>query len=193
MPTPAVQSGRADLNRRPHGPEPCALAGLSHAPNAPALYRHHYLFGKFRAPKTERGFLDYVSHRCYNPACLGKHCGVEQWKLVGLITRRSQVRILPPLLKKPACQKAGIFVSQSVDRNRRLRRLAQIFLRNLRNPRFLRLCNDKFATKSIAVCTPLGWRSGGVDRREVPRVGSRLLIRSCGGGWCRSPSRCAAL
>src|SRR5260221_10277803 len=26
--------------------------------------------------------------------------GVEQWQLVGLITRRSQVRILPPLLKK---------------------------------------------------------------------------------------------
>ena len=25
-------SGRADLNRRPHGPEPCALSGLSHAP-----------------------------------------------------------------------------------------------------------------------------------------------------------------
>ena len=27
-------SGRADLNRRPLGPEPSALAGLSHAPNA---------------------------------------------------------------------------------------------------------------------------------------------------------------
>ena len=26
-------SGRADLNRRPLGPEPSALAGLSHAPN----------------------------------------------------------------------------------------------------------------------------------------------------------------
>src|SRR5512136_1017543 len=25
--------------------------------------------------------------------------GVEQWQLVGLITRRSQVRVLPPLLK----------------------------------------------------------------------------------------------
>ena len=25
-------SGRADLNRGPHGPEPCALAGLSYAP-----------------------------------------------------------------------------------------------------------------------------------------------------------------
>jgi hypothetical protein len=31
------RSGRADLNRRPHGPEPCALAGLSHAPNALSL------------------------------------------------------------------------------------------------------------------------------------------------------------
>jgi hypothetical protein len=29
-----ILSGRADLNRRPHGPEPCALAGLSHAPNS---------------------------------------------------------------------------------------------------------------------------------------------------------------
>jgi hypothetical protein len=27
-------SGRRDLNSGPHGPEPCALAGLSHAPNA---------------------------------------------------------------------------------------------------------------------------------------------------------------
>jgi hypothetical protein len=26
------QSGRADLNRRPHGPEPCALTGLRYAP-----------------------------------------------------------------------------------------------------------------------------------------------------------------
>ena len=26
------QSGRRDLNSGPHGPEPCALAGLSHAP-----------------------------------------------------------------------------------------------------------------------------------------------------------------
>jgi hypothetical protein len=32
MDSPVVVSGRADLNRRPHGPEPCALAGLSHAP-----------------------------------------------------------------------------------------------------------------------------------------------------------------
>jgi hypothetical protein len=24
-------------------------------------------------------------------------CGVEQWQLVGLITRRSQVQVLPPL------------------------------------------------------------------------------------------------
>ena len=29
-----LQSGRADLNRGPHGPEPCALTGLSHAPIA---------------------------------------------------------------------------------------------------------------------------------------------------------------
>ena len=28
-----ILSGRADLNRRPHEPEPCTLSGLSHAPN----------------------------------------------------------------------------------------------------------------------------------------------------------------
>ncbi len=27
-------------------------------------------------------------------------CGVEQWQLVGLITRRSQVQVLSPLLKR---------------------------------------------------------------------------------------------
>jgi hypothetical protein len=26
-----------------------------------------------------------------------RYCGVEQWQLVGLITQRSEVRILPPL------------------------------------------------------------------------------------------------
>ncbi len=30
----------------------------------------------------------------------GLRCGVEQWQLVGLITRRSQVQVLPPLLIK---------------------------------------------------------------------------------------------
>ena len=28
------KSGREDLNLRPHGPEPCALAGLRYAPNS---------------------------------------------------------------------------------------------------------------------------------------------------------------
>jgi hypothetical protein len=28
-----VKSGRRDLNSGPHGPEPCALAGLRYAPN----------------------------------------------------------------------------------------------------------------------------------------------------------------
>ena len=28
-----MQSGRRDLNPGPHGPEPCALAGLSYAPH----------------------------------------------------------------------------------------------------------------------------------------------------------------
>jgi hypothetical protein len=31
----------------------------------------------------------------------GLRCGVEQWQLVGLITRRSQVQVLPPLLTRP--------------------------------------------------------------------------------------------
>jgi hypothetical protein len=37
--------------------------------------------------------------KCYNPGASwgGQCCGVEQWQLVGLITRRSQVRILAPL------------------------------------------------------------------------------------------------
>lgn len=30
-------SGRADLNRRPHGPEPCTLTGLSYFPRAPSI------------------------------------------------------------------------------------------------------------------------------------------------------------
>jgi hypothetical protein len=34
----AEQSGRLDLNQRPHGPEPCALAKLSYAPSF--LYRN---------------------------------------------------------------------------------------------------------------------------------------------------------
>ena len=33
-------SGRRDLNPRPHGPEPCALAGLRYAPNTPIIPQH---------------------------------------------------------------------------------------------------------------------------------------------------------
>ena len=33
-----IQSGRQDLNLRPHGPQPCALAKLSHAPNSKYYY-----------------------------------------------------------------------------------------------------------------------------------------------------------
>ena len=40
--------------------------------------------------------FDVEELSCYTPDSL---CGVEQWQLVGLITRRSQVRILPPLLR----------------------------------------------------------------------------------------------
>ena len=29
----SLESGRRDLNSGPHGPEPCALAGLRYAPN----------------------------------------------------------------------------------------------------------------------------------------------------------------
>src|SRR3954453_20415265 len=32
------QSGREDLNLRPHGPEPCALAKLSYAPSLERVY-----------------------------------------------------------------------------------------------------------------------------------------------------------
>ncbi len=37
------------------------------------------------------------------------YCGVEQWQLVGLITQRSQVRVLPPLLQKGLTQCVGLF------------------------------------------------------------------------------------
>ena len=54
------RSGRADLNRRPPGPEPGALAGLSHAPN-----RHDYtLRPSFRA----RGYKNKTP-RTLNPEC----------------------------------------------------------------------------------------------------------------------------
>jgi hypothetical protein len=36
---PRSPSGRADLNRRPHGPEPCTLTGLSYFPRAPSIPR----------------------------------------------------------------------------------------------------------------------------------------------------------
>ena len=50
-------------------------------------------------------------------------CGVEQWQLVGLITRRSQVQVLPPLLRdnqrppgypKQACP--AVFDSESLHK-----------------------------------------------------------------------------
>ena len=37
-------------------------------------------------------------------------CGVEQWQLVGLITRRSQVQVLPPLLTGEGHVKTMVFV-----------------------------------------------------------------------------------
>ena len=38
-----VESGRPDLNRRPHGPEPCTLAGLSYAPNVEIIIQRYSL------------------------------------------------------------------------------------------------------------------------------------------------------
>jgi hypothetical protein len=50
-------------------------------------------------------------------------CGVEQWQLVGLITRRSQVQVLPPLLninqKPPGSAKTerlAVFDSKSLQK-----------------------------------------------------------------------------
>ncbi len=40
------QSGREDLNLRPHGPEPCALTGLRYSPNTPISIPHHPTFCK---------------------------------------------------------------------------------------------------------------------------------------------------
>ena len=41
------KSGREDLNLRPHGPEPCALAKLSYAPSA--------LIGESNSPEGSVG------------------------------------------------------------------------------------------------------------------------------------------
>ena len=46
----AIMSGRAELNRRPHGPEPCALTGLSHAPNSAIIPSRTHL-ARFPAKK----------------------------------------------------------------------------------------------------------------------------------------------
>src|SRR5687768_9893673 len=43
-------------------------------------------------------------------AGLTNRCGVEQWQLVGLITRRSQVQVLPPLLKRPRYSRGLCFL-----------------------------------------------------------------------------------
>ncbi len=43
--------------------------------------------------------------------------GVEQWQLVGLITRRSQVRILPPLPPGPAFSRSFPIRRQSISYN----------------------------------------------------------------------------
>ena len=43
--------------------------------------------------------IDFVCHWQYN-SILTSRRGVEQWQLVGLITRRSQVRVLSPQQKE---------------------------------------------------------------------------------------------
>ena len=52
------KSGRADLNRGPHGPEPCALAKLRYAPNN----LHHTIFDTFGKPPCRflRGWYDDI-------------------------------------------------------------------------------------------------------------------------------------
>src|SRR5215210_9919 len=45
-------------------------------------------------------FIEYLT-LTYSYGNIGfLRCGVEQWQLVGLITRRSQVQVLPPLLTR---------------------------------------------------------------------------------------------
>ena len=41
LPISYIQSGRVDLNHRPHGPEPCALTGLRYAPPQRCQYTSH--------------------------------------------------------------------------------------------------------------------------------------------------------
>ena len=50
-----MESGRRDLNPGPHGPEPCALAGLSHAPisNVPRDYN--------APPSLSQGVVSLIS------------------------------------------------------------------------------------------------------------------------------------
>ena len=56
-------------------------------------------------------FLKFVLSIAINVLHLHPHCGVEQWQLVGLITQRSEVRILPPLHRKSlAVKRQGFFI-----------------------------------------------------------------------------------
>jgi hypothetical protein len=54
--------------------------------------------GLFWMLQSCRAFCLTFSHNLGNIGGLTNRCGVEQWQLVGLITRRSQVQVLPPLL-----------------------------------------------------------------------------------------------
>ncbi len=49
-------SGRRDLNSGPHGPEPCALAGLSHAPNEEDYNRAIYHWQAYKGTIGCEGF-----------------------------------------------------------------------------------------------------------------------------------------
>ena len=42
-------------------------------------------------------------------------CGVEQWQLVGLITRRSQVQVLPPLPKEHGVYAVLFFLARTSE------------------------------------------------------------------------------
>src|SRR5512140_2439599 len=66
-----------------------------------------------REGETSRCQLDDACQICYS---LGPRCGVEQWQLVGLITRRSQVQVLPPLLNgKPWLMELRFFVGTTLN------------------------------------------------------------------------------
>jgi hypothetical protein len=75
-----------------------SLPGLQHQVEGGQRARLLPLVSIFFCPLTGRGSGVCFPALCRTPnSCAGADAGWSSWQLVGLITRRSQVRILPPL------------------------------------------------------------------------------------------------